>query len=195
MDVLEFVADPGVEEVYLGGAEPTLQREALMEILERLQRMGKEAILKTSGYDPEFLRRTKGLVDRYVIEIKCPLEDVECNVTLTGLTEQRTRDYLSRLNESLEVLRGEKIRIWIRIIPGFMDEQKIERIGRMVQGRADEAILYQFLSNPENDAPFQGISEAGPSEAEMVILGRALLRYVPRVRIEGSGFSNLFEAG
>ncbi|MBM4237203.1 MAG: 4Fe-4S cluster-binding domain-containing protein, partial [Euryarchaeota archaeon] len=41
--VLEFVADPKIAEVYLGGAEPTLQKRDLKDLLERLKRMGKRA--------------------------------------------------------------------------------------------------------------------------------------------------------
>lgn len=117
MDILEFVADPSIEEVYLGGAEPTLQREGVLEILNRLQRMDKRAILKTSGYDPDFIQETLGLVHKYIVEVKCPLDSIQCNSELAGLSEKRTRAYLSRLQRTLDVLQGEKVRIWIRVIP------------------------------------------------------------------------------
>ncbi len=193
MDVLEFVADPSVEEVYLGGAEPTLQQEGVLEILNRLQRMEKKAILKTSGYDPDFIEQTIGLVHKYIVEVKCPIDSLKCNSDLAGLSEKRTEIYLKRLEKTIEILKGQKVRVWIRVIPGFIDQEIMETIGEQISGTATEAMLYQFLSNPDNDAPFAGFDKPVPQESEMVSLGRVLVNYVPRVIIQGDGFYNEFK--
>jgi pyruvate formate lyase activating enzyme len=192
MEVLEFVSNPEVEEVYLGGAEPTIHKAAVTEMLERFQRMKKKVTLKTSGNDPDFIQETLGKVNKYVVEVKCPLDDVSCNSRLTGLSEERTVKYLEALKRTLEILRGQNVLIWMRVIPGYLTEENIERVGEQVEGVATEALLYQFMSNPENDAPFEGIEEPSPEESYMVTLARSLLKYVPRVMIQGQGFRNEF---
>lgn len=194
-EVLEFVADPKVEEVYLGGAEPTVQKKALLELLQRLAKMNKMVTLKTNGMDPEFLRQTLTLVDRYVIEIKCPLDDVECSSQLVGLGKEATTKYLAMLAKSLKVVRGREVRIWMRVIPGFMDLEKVARISEQISGVASEAYLIQFLSIPENESPFGRVRGPGPGESEMVALARVLLEHVPNVYVRGKDFSVDFRSG
>ena len=194
MEVLEFLADPEVNQVYIGGAEPGLQGDEVLELLQRLKRMKKRVIFKTSGYFPDLIRETVGLVHQYVLEIKCPLDDPECNEALTGLKPDRAKRYSDNLSQTLEILRGQNLRVWIRVIPGYMDEEKMDRIGRQIEGIAKEAWLLQFLSNTENEGPFRGIESPGPDEAEMVNLGRQLVKYVPYVYIRGEGFSSEFKS-
>lgn len=194
MEVLEFLADTDVKLVYLGGGEPALQKTVLLELLQRIQKMKKRVILKTSGFYPDLIEDTIGYVHQYVVEIKCPLDDLNCNAELTGLKPEGTKKYLQNLERTLEILKGQNVRIWVRVIPGFFDEDKMDRIGQQVHGVATEAWLLQFLSNPENEAPFRGIEEPGPPESEMVDLGRQLIKYVPHVIIKGEGFASEFKA-
>lgn len=194
-EVLEFIADPKVEEVYLGGAEPTVQKKALLHLLQRLGRMNKRVTLKTNGMDPGFISQTLGLVNRYVVEIKCPLDNRECNAQLIGLGKEESAKYLASLAKSLEAIRGREVRTWIRVIPGFMDHEKMGRIGKQVSGIATEAYLLQFLSTPENEVPFAMAKEPGPSESEMVALARVLLEHVPNVYVRGKDFRADFRSG
>lgn len=188
-EILEFIADPEISQVYLGGAEPLNQSRNLYELLKRIDMMPhKRAILKTSGYFPEKLRKTLGLVHRYMVEIKCPFDDLDCNSALTGLSTEAAGRYAQNLEGSLSVLDGQRIHVWIRVIPGFMNEERMRRIGEGIAGRVEQALLLQFLSNPENERPFRGIDKEGPEESEMVKLGRILVKYVPIVVIKGSGF-------
>jgi pyruvate formate lyase activating enzyme len=192
--VLEFIADPKISDVYLGGAEPSIQKKEVVELLQRLHRMDRKITLKTSGSDPSFLRETLGLVGRYVLEIKCSLEDVQICSKLTGMPEDRSRLYLNALRETLQVLRGRSVRVWIRVIPGYLTMDSMARIGEEIKGIATEVQLYQFLSNPENDAPFDEITEPGPPEQEMVEMARRLLAYVPLVTVLGRDFKSEFRA-
>ncbi len=193
--VLEVIADPKVEEVYIGGAEPTIQKKELLELLERLHRMNRRVTLKTSGSDSITIKKTLGLVHKYVVEVKCPLDEVKCTSDLTGLPEDKALRYLKALRESLEELRGQVVRVWIRVIPGYTDLEGIERIGRQVEGIAKEALLIQFLGQPENDAKFGGIEAPGPDEATMVAMARKLLVYVPSVSVRGRDFKSDFHSG
>ncbi|HXZ23545.1 MAG TPA: radical SAM protein [Methanomassiliicoccales archaeon] len=193
--VLEVIADPKVEEVYLGGAEPTIQKNELLELLERLHRMNRRVTLKTSGSDPATIKKTLGMVHKYIVEVKCPFDNVRCASDLTGLPEDKARRYQKALRESLEELRGREVRIWVRVIPGYADLEGIETIGRQVEGVAKEALLIQFLAQPENDAKFGEIEAPGPEEAVMVAMARKLLAYVPIVSVRGRDFKSDFHAG
>ncbi len=195
MEILEFIADPEVDQVYIGGAEPCIQKKDLLELLQRLKRMKKKVILKTSGFYPELIEDTLELVHKYVLEIKCPLDDLECNQILSGLDPRKAEMYVRNLSRTMEILRDQRVRVWIRVIPGFLDEEKMNRIGQKVKGIAEEAWLLQFLSMPENEIPFRDIVTPGPDEAEMVDLARELVKYVPNVLIRGNGFSSEFKSG
>jgi pyruvate-formate lyase-activating enzyme len=187
-EVVDFLSDPSVSEVYLGGAEPTVQRKELEELLLRLSQLRKKVFLKTNGADPGFIGRTASLVDMFVIEVKCPLDDLECYSTMSGMSPERTERYLGSLRSTLEQVRGKEVRIWIRVMPGFSTLEAISRIGQQIAGTATEVHLYQFLSSPENDAPFLGIDEPGPGEEEMMALAEEMLKYVPRVMVQGKSF-------
>ena len=194
MEVLEFLADPNVNNVYIGGAEPALQGRDLLELLQRLRRMKKRTILKTSGFYPDLIEDTIGLVHQYVLGVKCPLDDPEYNQILTGLNQERAGEYVENLERTMEILKGQNLKVWIRVIPGFLDEGKMERIGQQIKGVATEAWLFQFLSRPENEVSFRGIDRPGPDESEMVNLGRCLVKYVPYVYIMGEGFASEFKS-
>ncbi|MCU0861967.1 MAG: radical SAM protein [Methanomassiliicoccales archaeon] len=187
-EVVAELSDPMVEEVYLGGAEPTVQRRELEELMRHLSSMGKRLVLKTDGADPEFLQRVAPLVELFVIEVKWPLDDVQGYSLMAGMSPERTARYLDSLRETLSSLKGRRIRVWIRVIPGLVNRDHISRIGKQVEGLATEAHLYQFLSNPENDAPFMGIDAAGPGRDEMMAMAKALRAHVPRVVVLGSDF-------
>ncbi len=191
-EVAEFLADPAIKDVYIGGAEPTLQKKELLDLLQRIRRMNKRITLKTSGDDPAFLKSTLGIVQRYVVEVKCPLDDIACYSELTGLSPERARKYVESLDKALDLLKGQNVRVWIRVIPGFITPERIESIGKQIAGRASEVHLYQFMSDPANDAPFGDITAPGPSETEMVALARQLVRFVPRIIVRGKGFESEF---
>ena len=140
--VLEFIADPQISEVYLGGAEPTVQKKELGELIQQMHSMNRKITLKTSGSDPLFLKETLGLIDRYVVEMKCALDDLETCSRLAGMSEERTKRYLNSLRETLSILRGQNVRVWIRIVPGYITPESMERIGEDIKGAAKEVQLY-----------------------------------------------------
>lgn len=73
-------------------------------------------------------------------------------------------------------------------IPNYITVDNMRRIGDQVHGVAGEATLVQFLSKPENDAPFEDIRSPSPSEGEMVLMAHKLLEFVPRVEVLGNDF-------
>jgi pyruvate formate lyase activating enzyme len=190
---LAFLSDSQLNKVYIGGAEPMMQKNEVIDLIKVLKRRGKEVTLKTTGSDPKALKETVGFVSRYVIEIKGPLDDVALHQRLTQLNEEEVRTYLTALQQSFEVLKGQKIRIFLRIIPGYVTDESVERLGKQLQGYADQANLVQFMSN-KNDLPFDGISEPSPDTYTMIHYGEILLKYVPLVHVQGNGLDSVLKA-
>ncbi|HSV41827.1 MAG TPA: radical SAM protein [Methanomassiliicoccales archaeon] len=189
--VIADLSSPILKRVYVGGMEPAIQRKEVRPLLQALKSRGLDVALKTSGYDPEFLEETLKNVDRYVFEIKAPLDDIEGWMSLGGHDREWTVRYLENLRKSLEVVHGRPVKIVTRAIPGHIDAEKIDRIGIQLQPYAREASLTQFLGNLMNDVPYFGITEASPSDAEMMALGIIMVKHFPMVRVSGSGFDTV----
>lgn len=180
-EVAEFIEDSGARDVYLGGAEPTIQRKELLELIDRLE--GKRITLKTSGMKPDVVEEILDRVDRFVVEVKAPLDDVEANAELAGLSEERGALYVENLRRTLELAKQKRLRVWIRVIPRYVNRETMPRILEDVRG-ADELMLYQFLSNPEFDEPALGYEEPVPTGEEMRELAETARQVVPKVIIQ-----------
>ncbi|WP_135604926.1 radical SAM protein [Methanococcoides sp. NM1] len=190
-DVVDLAKRSESEDVYLGGAEPTLQKD-LLPLIEGLHAAGKSILLKSNGMKPDVLEKALPFVKGFVIEIKAPLDDIPAIMELTGLSEERSIKYISLLRESLNIAKQKWLRVWIRVIPGFINTGTIARILPDI-GEASEVMLYQFMSNPDFDLPFKGHDKPTPEWDEVRKLGEMLLEKVQKVRIVGDGGKLLLE--
>ena len=170
--------------ITLGGAEPTIQKD-LIVLVRSLKEEGHSITLKTDGLKPDVIEKLLDYVDRFVIEIKAPLDDINANAELTGLSSERAEVYLEKLKETLDLVRQKKFRAWIRVIPEYVNTDTIRTIGEDIRG-ADDAMLYQFLSNPTYDIPFKGYTMPVPTREEIDRLAEILRAYVPRVEIKSA---------
>jgi pyruvate-formate lyase-activating enzyme len=187
--VKKILLDYDSKTLFLGGAEPALQSKELQALIKLMSRSGKEIILKTTGHDPDFLRDVLPNVSKFILEVKVPLDDPAGLTRLTSYDEEQARDHLRRMREVMEVIKGKDVTATIRIIPGFYNEQIMERIGVDLRDVATEAHITQFLSS-SYDLPFDNIFEPSPSEEEMMRLGTALRKQVLKVRVKGNGFDH-----
>lgn len=182
-EVIDFVKNSSAGKVYLGGAEPTLQKD-LIPLIEELHALGKHILLKSNGMKPEVLESALPFVDGFVLEIKAPLDDISSTVELTGMSEERTVKYMDLLRKSLAIATSKWLRVWIRVIPEYVNTKTMPRILSEIKG-ADEVMLYQFLSNPEFDMPFKGHDSPVPAWEELEELAQIILEKVPRVMLIG----------
>ena len=182
-EVIGLVKNSRSESVYLGGAEPTLQKD-LLPLVEELHALGKHIVLKSNGMKPEVLENAMPFVDGFVLEIKAPLDDISGTVELTGMSEERTAKYLDLLRKSLAIAKSKWLRVWIRVIPEYVNKETMPRILSEIEG-ADEVMLYQFLSNPEFDMPFKGHDSPVPTWEELEVLAQIVLEKIPRVMLVG----------
>ncbi|WP_407357018.1 radical SAM protein [Methanolobus sp. WCC5] len=182
-ELVEYAGKSTTENVYLGGAEPTLQKE-LLPFIEELHSLGKHVILKSNGMKPDVLRNALCFVQGFVLEIKASSDDIEGIMELTGMSQERSTKYVSLLNESLTIAKNKWLRIWIRVIPEYVNAETMPRILPDLEG-ASELMLYQFMSNPDFDLPFKGHNEPTPSWREIKELGEMALEKVAQVRLVG----------
>ncbi|WMW22380.1 radical SAM protein [Methanolobus mangrovi] len=182
-EIVDYASKSTTANVYLGGAEPTLQKD-LLPLIEELQRIGKSVILKSNGMKPDVLESVLPLVHGFVLEIKTANNDIKGIMELTGMSEQRSIKYVTLLKESLSIAKKKWLRVWIRVIPEYVNEDTLPRIMPDLEG-ASEVMLYQFMSNPEFDNPFMGHDTPTPSWTEMKKLGEIVAKVVPTVRIVG----------
>ena len=182
-EVIDYAVKSTTENVYLGGAEPTLQKD-LIPLVEALHKAGKKVILKSNGMKPDVIERAFPFVHGFVLEIKGPGDDVKGLMELTGMSEERTLKYIELLKQSMEIAKKKWLRVWIRVIPEYVNAETMQRILPDMEG-ASEVMLYQFMSNPDFDLPYKGHNEPTPSWREIKDLGEMILEKVPKVRLVG----------
>ncbi len=180
---LEFARSSAMKTIYLGGAEPTLQKE-LLPLLEGLHDAGKQVLLKSNGMKPDVIEQSLPFVHGIVLEIKAPLDDVDGLMELTGMSRERTEKYIDLLKQSLTIAKQKWLRVWLRIIPEFVNKDSIYRILPDVEG-ADEMMLYQFMSKTDFDRPFLGHVGPTPSWEELEELGIIAMEKIPKVILLG----------
>lgn len=185
--VIQVMSDSGIRSVFIGGAEPALHGKDALELIRVLKLKGKEMVLKTTGHDPDFLSATKGRVARYVLEVKAPLDDPQLFSSLTAYDVEMAKVHQDNVRRTLEVLRGEKVRATLRVIPDRYTEEVVERMAKDLKGIVEELQLTQFMSS-QNDIAFAGIFNPGPDQQTMMSFGRAARRHLPRVKVKGNGF-------
>ncbi|NLX47711.1 MAG: radical SAM protein [Euryarchaeota archaeon] len=185
--VVQVMTDNGIRSVFLGGAEPAVHGKEALELIRILHARGKDVILKTTGMDPDFVAASKGHVKRYVLEVKAPLDDPDLLTSLTSYGPEKAKEHLEKVARTLEVLKGQRVRAVLRIIPGRYTEESVERVAKDLSGYVDELQVTQFMSS-QNDVGFAGITNPSPDQETMMAYGRAARKHLPRVKVKGSGF-------
>jgi pyruvate formate lyase activating enzyme len=179
-----------VKTVIFGGAEPALQKKELIVMIKLMNKAGKEVVLKSTGHDPEFIKETLPYVNKYILEVKVPLDDAAGLAALTGYDEEHAKAHLDGMKVMMEHIRGREVMATIRILPVYYDEQRIGRIGKDLEGVAKSVHMTQFLSSPY-DLPFGDLLVPSPPEDVLMQLGRSMRQHVPSVRVQGNGFDHL----
>ncbi len=169
------------EKVYIGGAEPTVHRD-LEDLLKKLK--GKKITLKTSGFLPDVVERIANYVDMFVVEVKGDFDDLDKLSALTGLSRERAKKYVENVLKTIEIVkrREKKLRLWARIIRGYLDAKTLEKVLKKV-GEVDEVLVYQYLSNPEWDREVEFLDP--PSYEEVLEAGKVAKKFAKRVVVVG----------
>jgi pyruvate-formate lyase-activating enzyme len=185
--VIQAMSDNGIRSVFIGGAEPAQHAKEVLELIRMLHARGKEIILKTTGHDPDFVAAAKPKVNRFVLEVKAPLDEPELLTRLTIYDLDKAKEQQDNERRTLEIMKGSKVRATLRIIPGRYTAETVEKIAKDLKGYVDELQITQFLSS-QNDVGFAGTLTPGPDQETMMDYGRIARKHLPRVKVKGNGF-------
>jgi pyruvate formate lyase activating enzyme len=142
-----------VDAVVVTGGEPTMQTD-LPGFLARLKEKGFAVKLDTNGFFPKILEKCLSHIDYVAMDVKTSLE----KYALLGVKD--TGGFL----QSVALIKEGRVDYEFRatVVPGFVDEEDIAKIGEIVKG-AKRFAFQQFVSGDTLDKSFNKVKPY-PSE-------------------------------
>ncbi|WP_319508588.1 anaerobic ribonucleoside-triphosphate reductase activating protein [uncultured Methanolobus sp.] len=153
---------PFVSSVVFSGGEPLMQKDAMMHLAGFAKKIGLLVGIHTNGYYPHVIAELieKGLVDKFFIDVKAPLNDVEKYAKAIGCKDYSDihidpQIVIEKVCESIIIVLEKNVELELRttIIRDFMgssDEvSEIARsIGELTGSREPVYVLQQgFAEN------------------------------------------------
>jgi pyruvate formate lyase activating enzyme len=158
-----------VDAVVITGGEPTIHKE-ISKFLKKLKERGFAVKLDTNGFCPQVLEECLPHVDYVALDVKTSLE----KYGLLGVKDT------ANLLRTIEILKNGKVEYEFRatVVPGFVDEEDIPKIGEVVKGGKRFA-FQQFIPGDTLDKTFNSLKPYSPE----VIVGFAetMKKYVANV--------------
>ncbi|MDI6846934.1 MAG: anaerobic ribonucleoside-triphosphate reductase activating protein [Candidatus Bathyarchaeia archaeon] len=144
-----------VDAVVITGGEPTIHKE-IPKFLKKLKERGFAVKLDTNGFFPQVLERCLPYLDYVALDVKTSLEKY-------GLLGAKDTANLLR---TIEILKSGKVEYEFRatVVPGFVDEEDIPKIGEIVKGGKRFA-FQQFIPGDTLDKTFNNVK---PYAAEII---------------------------
>lgn len=160
-----------VDAVVITGGEPTIHKE-IPKFLKKLKEKGFAVKLDTNGFFPEVLKECLPFVDYVALDVKTSLEKYG------RLGAKDTVDFL----RTVEILKNRKVDYEFRatVVPGFVDEEDIEKMGDIVKGGKCFA-FQQFIPGDTLDKAFNSVNPCSPG-----VIGEfvsVMKRYVANVTV------------
>jgi len=158
-----------VDAVVITGGEPTIH-SALPEFVRKLKNEGFAVKLDTNGFFPKNLEQCLPYLDYVALDVKTSLE----KYPRLGAADT------AELLQTIEMLKKGKTEYEFRatVVPGFVDEEDIRKIGEIVKGGKRFA-LQQFIPGDTLDKTFSNVE---PYTAETIAgFGEIMKQYVEEV--------------
>jgi pyruvate formate lyase activating enzyme len=160
-----------VDSVVVTGGEPTMHKES-PKFLEKLKQKGFRVKLDTNGFYPEVMEKCLPYIDYVALDVKTSLDKYQ------RLGAKDTEPLL----QAIEMLKTGKIEYEFRttIVPGFVDDDEIGRIGELVKGGRSFS-LQQFVPEDTLDKSFTALKPYRPERIEK--FADTMKKYVDKVTI------------
>ncbi len=165
-DIKKQILETEEEVLLFTGGEPTLQRQALLQIAKFGKDVGKKIILHTNGSKPETIKSLAlaGLIDLIVLDIKTPFQEQIFERTTKSMTFfKQTKSILEDINATLEILSENSIKTKIvtTIVPGLIfRKEDILEIARIAEKQNATLVLQQFDNSVCYDTKYMSIKPA-----------------------------------
>ena len=165
-----------LEGICITGGEPLVHPD-LADLLTLLKERELLVKLDTNGSFPSRLEDLieKSLIDSIAMDVKAPLERYE-EVTRTSVDAKKIR-------KSIDIIMHSGLDYMFRItaVPGLIDEEGMEKIGRMLEG-AEVFQIQQFMPVNTLDPSFEHIKPF--KREEMQALASRVEVFFSEVKIE-----------
>lgn len=129
--------------VCITGGEPTIYKEKLLGLMQKIKKLGFKVKLDTNGSNPKLLKKIieKKLVDYIAMDVKASLENYEKIIYV--------KTNLENIRKSIELIKNSGIKHEFRttIVPDTINEKEIKGIGKLIKG-ANQFFLQQFKAVP-----------------------------------------------
>lgn len=173
-----------IEAVTITGGEPTMQIDALVELLKGIRSLGLSTKIDTCGFYPRNIERLidNGLLDYIAMDVKAPLQP-EAYGSVVGLPEAGHK-IVEKVKDSLRILSELDIPVEIRttIVPDLIDgEIDVKNIATELKG-VDLYVLQQFRPNEGTLDP-KFTKRPSSSRDELLALAKIAKTYISDVRI------------
>ncbi len=173
-----------IEAVTITGGEPTMQIDALVELLKGIRSLGLSTKIDTCGFYPRNIQRLidDGLLDYIAMDVKAPLQP-ETYGSAVGLPKTGHK-IVQNVKASLRILSELAIPVEIRttIVPDLIDDQNdVKNIATELKG-IDLYVLQQFRPNEGTLDP-KFTKRPSSSRDELLVLAKIAKTYISDVRI------------
>jgi len=158
-----------VDAVVITGGEPAMNRD-LPDFIRTLKKHGFHVKLDTNGFYPGILKESLPYLDYVAVDVKTSPEKYE----LLGAGDAE------RLLESIHIVMDSGVDYEFRntVVPGIVEEDDIQRIGRIVDG-AKRFAFQQFRPGDTLDKAFNSVKPY--SEDTIMKFSRIMEKYVSEV--------------
>ena len=173
-----------IEAVTITGGEPTMQIDALIELLKGIRSLGLSTKIDTNGFYPKRIKRLldEGLLDYIAMDIKAPLQP-EIYGPVVGLPKEGYK-VVGKVKTSLKILSQYDVTLEIRttIVPNLIDrERDVKKIAQDLQG-VNLYVLQQFRPNEGTLDP-KFIEYPTSSRDDLLSSAKIAQMFIPDVRI------------
>lgn len=143
-----------VDAVVVTGGEPTLHKE-IPKFLKKLKEKGFTVKVDTNGFYPEVLEECLAYVDYVALDIKTSLEKYS----------KLGANSVDELLRTIEILKTGKVKCEFRttVVPGFVDDEDIPKIGKLVKG-AKTFAFQQFIPDDPLDKALRTLKPYPPQK-------------------------------
>lgn len=182
---------PYIDGVLFTGGEPTLQRQALIELGNLCRKLHLQIAIDTNGSKPNVIRTLieLRLIDSLILDVKAPADDeVFQQATKSKTFFLITKQIIDDLKETIELVKvhQDEIDVELRtlIVPGIVyRKEDILGIGKMLDGMNCRWSLVQFSSHNGGILSKNLVNIKPPSERFLLKLQEAIVKEFPGLRV------------
>ncbi|MBN2422404.1 4Fe-4S cluster-binding domain-containing protein [Candidatus Woesearchaeota archaeon] len=148
--------------VIFAGAEPCLQRQALLNLARFCKKLRKKTILHTNGSKPETINSLlrENLIDKLHLDIKSPFNNSFQKITKSATYFKSSEEIIKSIRKTITLLKNSKSEITVRttIVPKLIyRKEDILKIAEIVEDINCEWELRQFIPGDTLDKKLKGV--------------------------------------